>query len=429
MKRAFIALWVGLGLLSFVLSTKAIWATDLAVADPAGQSVLASSATPVPAADQPDILVFVRDGCQHCQDEEAFLAELVKTNPQLQVKYYRLENPEERQLWSDFTARIGTAKVTPLTIIGNELLIGFDTPEGAGQKIKEALDRAQKTGTVASLDSITPESLNQAAQTVTCPEDGSVPCAVPTRPSMTVQVPFIGPVNVEAYPLVVMSSVLGLIDGFNPCAMWVLVTFMIILLQVGSRRKMAIFAGVFILAEAIMYYLILTLWFKTWDFVRLDNIVTPIVGLVAIGSGLFFLWEWKKGKDECQVMDIEQRSQTRKKIKELAAGNFTFMTFVGILLLAFSVNVIEFACSIGIPQTFTKIIELNDPGWLMSQLYILLYILFYMVDDFIVFGLALYAADKILMTAKYSKWSNLIGGIIMILLGFVLIFKPTVLVF
>ena len=87
------------------------------------------------------------------------------------------------------------------------------------------------------------------------------------------------------------------------------------------------------------------------------------------------------------------------------------------------------ACSIGIPQAFTKIVELNQLSWLPTQGLMMLYILAYMIDDFIVFGLALWGAEKLQLTTKYAKWTNLIGGVLMIALGILLIFLPSVLKF
>ncbi|MFZ2201076.1 MAG: glutaredoxin, partial [Leptotrichiaceae bacterium] len=96
---------------------------------------------------------------------------------------------------------------------------------------------------------------------------------------------------------------------------------------------------------------------------------------------------------------------------------------------ALSVNVIEFACSIGIPQTFTKILQMNDLSFITRQFYNFLYIIGYMIDDFLVFGLALFSVNKLHLTSKYAKWANLFGGILMVLLGLMLMFKPTWLIF
>ena len=116
------------------------------------------------------------------------------------------------------------------------------------------------------------------------------------------------------------------------------------------------------------------------------------------------------------------------KIREIANKPFTSLTALGIIGLALSVNVIEFACSVGIPQTFTKILQINNTSFIQRQFYTFIYIIGYMIDDFIVFGLALLSVNKLQLTTKYSKWMNLFGGILMVILGLILIFKPSWLV-
>lgn len=372
-----------------------------------------------------DVIVFVRNGCIHCEDEEKFLHNLSQGRNDITTKLYRLENPQERAIWEKFTTQVNIAKVTPITVIGASYLIGFDAPETTGEEIIALVEKAKKAQITTNLDKV--KTSGMSGQSNTCDEEGLVPCS--TSPSFYISLPFVGRIDAQKYPLVFLSAALGFFDGFNPCAMWVLVTFLIILLQVGDRKKMFLFAGTFIIAEAVMYSLILTVWYKTWDFVKLDNIITPIVGAVAIAGGIFFLREWKKKELECKVTDLSHRQKTRQKIQELAIARFSVFTFLAILGIAFSVNIIEFACSIGIPQAFTKILELNQLPLLPTGAMIAIYIFFYMIDDFIVFGLALWGANKLSLTTKYSKFSNLIGGIVMIILGLILIFKPNFLLF
>ncbi|MBP9719504.1 MAG: glutaredoxin, partial [Candidatus Levybacteria bacterium] len=324
------------------------------------------------------VVVFVRAGCQHCKNEETFLKELTTKRNDIIVTFYRLENPTQRDVWDTFTTRTRTSKVTPITLIGNHYITGFDTPETTGKEILSLIEITKKTGTKTNLKSTT---LQQGSNTKTCAEDSTIPCTITNTKSYSISIPFIGTIDTQKYPLFILSILLGFIDGFNPCAMWVLVTFLIILLQIGSRKKMFLFAGIFILAEALMYTMILTVWFKTWDFVQLDAVITPLVGIVAIGGGLFFLNEYRKKETVCHVTNLQQRHSIKKRIETLAFGKFTFFTFLGILGVAFSVNIIEFACSIGIPQAFTKILELNQASPIQSATAIALYILFYMIDD------------------------------------------------
>lgn len=373
------------------------------------------------------IAVFVREGCAHCKNEETFLKNLSSEISTIETIYYRLENQEQREIWDAFTKRMNISKVTPITVIGDTYMVGFDNEKTSGNDIRRLIQKAQMSK--AQTDIQNPNLQEAGLKTSTCEENSLTPCEANPKPSYNVTLPFLGKIDAGDYPLFFLSAMLGFFDGFNPCAMWVLVTFLIILIEVGNRKKMFIFAGTFILAEAIMYTFILTAWYKTWDFVRLDTIVTPIVGLVSIIGGALFLKEWRKKELECKVTDLQKRADTKSKIQKLATDKFTIVTFFGILGIAFSVNIIEFACSIGIPQAFTKILEINALSTLQWASMIATYIFFYMVDDFIVFGLAFWGADHLGLTTKYSKLSNLIGGIVMIILGFILIFKSQLLFF
>ncbi len=101
----------------------------------------------------------------------------------------------------------------------------------------------------------------------------------------------------------------------------------------------------------------------------------------------------------------------------------------GVILLAISVNLVELVCSLGLPVIFTQVLALSDLSVRQHYAYILLYIFFFMIDDMVVFILALLTMQTKFFSTKYSRYSSLIGGIIMILVGLFLIFKPSWLMF
>ena len=386
-------------------------------------SVYANSDDKIP------VEVFKRLDCQHCRDEKNFFVELKLRRDDFEVRFHDIGKPEHYKHWRQIAELENLPKVTPITLVGNVIIQGFDSDETTGKRIEELIDKSKGKDTlnfeefVAAGGSGKVESITNG----TCDSEKGV-CEVEEE-QMLVTLPLFGVVDLQQFSLPALSLILGFIDGFNPCAMWVLVTFLIVLAQAGSRKRMWEIAGLFILAETIMYYLILNVWFTAWDFVGLDHIVTPIVGIVAIGGGIFFLHQWRVSDGTCKVTNLEQKSKTHRKINRLVNAKLTILTILGIIGLALSVNVIEFACSIGIPQAFTKILDINALDWLTRQFYMALYILMYMVDDVIVFGIALYSFEKIGLTSKYARWSHLLGGILMLILGAILIFKPDLLVF
>ena len=373
--------------------------------------------------------VFVREGCSHCADEEEFLAELQKTRDDFEVFYHDIGEEIHYGHFDTLTNLESMPKATPITLVGNTIIQGFGSAESTGVRIIEILDASRGKNTLDFPEFILAGGSGKV-ETVEggiCEDTGEV-CELPAE-KLLIDIPFFGVLDVAKYSLPTISIVLGFVDGFNPCAMWVLVTFLIVLLQIGDRRKMFQIAGLFIFAEAVMYYLILNVWFTTWDFVGFDRFVTPIVGIVAIGGAIFFLYEGIFTDGTCKVTNVEQRAKIHSKIKTLVAQPLTWITAGGVLLLAFSVNIIEFACSIGIPQAFTKILQINPLSLLGEQALMLLYTLFYMVDDFIVFAIALAGVEKLGVTHKYSRISNVVGGILMLILGGLLLFAPELLKF
>lgn len=367
--------------------------------------------------------LFWREGCGHCKREKEFLEVLKKRMPNLEIMGLNIDKPEDREVFDTFTKLYNLPKVTPVTVVGRKFIVGFDKPETTGAEIERLLETEAADLTVEEL--LTQTATREEGAGGTCSIAGpSTPCEAGLAELRYLDVPLFGKIDLVRFTLPMLSLVLGFVDGFNPCAMWVLVAFLTALAQVGSTKKMIQFAGVFILAEAIMYFLILNSWFMAFDFIKADRIVTPLVGLVAIGGGIFFLWEFWKSDPSCKVTSFEKRAKTSALIDSLARRSFTPMVIIAILGIAFSVNIVEFACSIGIPQAYTKILDINQVGLLKRELLMGIYIFFYMVDDLAVFALAVVSIEKIGLTTRYSRACNLLGGIIMLILGLFLIFAP-----
>ena len=121
------------------------------------------------------------------------------------------------------------------------------------------------------------------------------------------------------------------------------------------------------------------------------------------------------------------RSRKRKKIitkvKKIKNARNFLIALIGIIALAISVNMVELACSAGFPAVFGEVLVANDVKGVSRIIYLLLYVFFYMLDDLVVFTIAVSTLSIAGMTTKYNKIIKLIGGIIMVIMGFLLIFK------
>lgn len=372
------------------------------------------------------VFMFGRDDCGFCKAQQEFLQ-----TTDIPYEYLNVTADDNAaRLFNAVAEKHGIPKVTPLTVVGDTVLQGFNGAETTGKRIVEAHESAQY-GPIRSIEDHLVKSPKQSVeQGAGCDEFG-IECDV-SGTAYVFDLPMVGLVDLKSLSLFSLSALLGTIDGFNPCAMWVLITFLVLLSQAGSKRKMVVLAGVFVAAEAVMYNLILNVWYTTWDFVKLDEIVTPLVGFVALGGGAFFLYRWYKNRATalvCDITDLDTQARTVDKLKFIINQPLTLATVGSILLIAFSVNIIEFACSIGIPQAFTKILELNALSGFERQFYILIYTVGYMIDDFVVFGLAIWGYGKLAAHGhSFAQMSLLIGGALMLLLGALLVIDPQLLV-
>ena len=244
-------------------------------------------------------------------------------------------------------------------------------------------------------------------------------------------IPLLGKVDVKKASLPIISIVIGLVDGFNPCAMWVLLFLITMLINMKNRRRMWILGFTFILSSALVYLMFMLAYLNIAS-ALIQTWFKYIIALVALVGGAINLRSYYKEKKKdigCSVTDAKKRRKIVEKVKRILAEKSFIIALIGIIFLAFSVNLIELACSAGLPVMFTNIIAMNNVSAPFTALYFFLYLLFFMIDDIIVFSIAMITFKVTGISNKYSKYSHLIGGIIMIIIGLLMAFKTEWLMF
>ena len=160
--------------------------------------------------------------------------------------------------------------------------------------------------------------------------------------------------------------------------------------------------------------------------------VRILIAAVAIIVGFFNVKKYIEARnkdDGCDVVDNKNRKKIMKKIISITKEKSFILALLGIIVLAASVNLIEMMCSIGLPLIFTQILSLNNLGTGSYALYMFLYILFFLIDDIIVFAIAMITLKVTGISTKYSKYAHLVAGIIIILIGLLMLIKPSILMF
>jgi len=140
------------------------------------------------------------------------------------------------------------------------------------------------------------------------------------------------------------------------------------------------------------------------------------------------LW-WQGRGGGCETSEDEKRQKLFSRLKRVVYEEKLWLAIGGIAVLAFGVNLFELMCSAGLPAVFTSVLSLNNlPTW-QYYLYILGYILLYMLDDFIIFVIAMITLKATGISSKYANWARLIGGVVMLYIGYAMLFHPENLAF
>ena len=231
--------------------------------------------------------------------------------------------------------------------------------------------------------------------------------------------------------LITAAALIGLIDGFNPCAMWILLFLISVLIGMKDRKRMWILGLSFLITSALVYMVIMLSWISIA--VKMTSVIwiRNIIAIIALIGGIINLRSFYKERKEsgCQVVDEKKRKKIFTKIKKFTHEKNFILALVGVIGLAISVNLVELACSAGLPIVFSELLVLNKTSEFMKFMYTLVYIFFFLIDDLVVFFIAMFTMKVTGISTKYNKFSHLLGGIIMILIGILLLLRPEWLMF
>lgn len=380
-----------------------------------------------------NIYLFWGDGCPHCKAEEKFFNEYLKDKTNIKLYKYEVWNSaKNREYLKDVQDKLNNkSSGVPYTIIGKNVVVGF-SEESTEKTIKKYIDTAlndkQYKDYVGDIVGVktkynTTESLNDSTKSQKI---------ISTEEKVEeIDVPVLGKINPKTVSLPLLTIVLGFVDGFNPCAMWILLFLITMLFNMKNRKKMFILGMIFILTSGLVYLAFMLTWLNLAFFINSLIYIRLLIAMVAIIVGIWNLVKYSNSilkKDEgCDVVSNQDRKKIMDKIKNIVSEKKFILAVFGIMALAASVNIIELMCSIGIPLIFTQILSLNNLSSVQYGLYMLLYILFFLIDDIVVFMIAMFTSKITAISTKYTKYSHLISGILMLIIGVLLILKPELL--
>lgn len=371
-----------------------------------------------------NIYLFYGAECPHCEEEMKYLNNLLDKTDYKDVKLHKYEvwhNSENKEKLSKVAELLNVeAKGVPYLVIGTNVLNGYSSD--LKDEIKSLIDfYHHKTYQDPAGDYLL--GINTKKYDYLHKDNNS----------NDYKVPVLGKINAKSTSLLLVSIIMGAVDGFNPCAMWILIFLLSLLISTKDRKKMWILGLTFIFTSGIIYLLFMLSWLNIAKHTTEIVFIRYLIGVFALIFGSINLYRFIKQMKEknvgCDVTDNKDRKKIMQRIRKAIGENKLLLSIVGIILLAVSVNLVELLCSLGLPVMYTEILGLNNLSAFEYGFYMFIYILFFLIDDIIIFAIAMKTLKVKGISNKYMKYSHLIGGIIMLIIGILMLLKPSWLLF
>jgi glutaredoxin len=399
--------------------------------------ILALTLTGVPAETAPStadrervsVTLFYTLGCPHCTKARRFLSALAQREPRVRLQSFELtENERIERAFTTLSREHGNDPPgVPMIIAGESVFIGYGDDTTSGAKIEEAVRscfertcRDPAASLLAQQGLLDEKSAAPLEQT---------PAGVHRPPvPESVSLPGLGDVSLKGLSLPLLTVVLAAIDGFNPCAMWVLVFLIGLLIGMRDPFRMWLYGSVFLLTSGAVYFVFLAAWLNAFLLIGALPAVRTGVGIFALIAGAWYLSEfWRNPEAACKVTSPGSRAKMMDRLGAAVAEPSRVLALLSIMGLAVAVNMIELLCSAGVPAVYTQILAMSELSTWGYYAYLMLYIVIFMLDDALIFVLAMVTLRQTGLMGTYARYSHLIGGIVLLGIGAALIMRPELL--
>jgi hypothetical protein len=298
----------------------------------------------------------------------------------------------------------------PAFFVGGQLILGYSEEASTDKMIRGAL-RGQAVGPAAS-----------GAEATSCALQEGSSCRMEVPPNAFEVTMFGRTISLDDVGLPAFTVAMGLLDGLNPCSMWVLILMISLLSTLNDRKRMLAIAGTFVLVEGIAYFVFMAAWLNLFLLIGLSRASQLVIAAIAIIAGLINMKDfWAPGFGVSLSISDKSKPGIYARIRAILQAKSLAAAIVGVIILALLVQVVEFLCTSGFPALFTRILTLRQLDTASYYGYLLLYNLAYMFDDVVVLAIGVTTLSHRRLQEKEGRWLKLISGVVMVGLGVYLI--------
>ncbi|MCW8964714.1 MAG: hypothetical protein OQL16_13035 [Gammaproteobacteria bacterium] len=335
--------------------------------------------------------------CPHCQNARAFIDPLPRQYPWIDLHSYNvIENRDHLRRFESLAMSMGQdAQSVPAMFICGQMFTGWDHPGGMGRILLELAEQCRTGNTQQPVETA---SLN---------------------------VPWLGEVVATDYSLPLFTVIIAGLDAFNPCAFFVLLFLLSLLVHARSRLRMLLIGGTFVLVSGAVYFVFMAAWLNLFLIVGGLKWVTLIAGLVAITIGLFGVKDFFMFlKGPTFSISDKHKPQLYERMRKLLSVDSMPTLMVSTFILALVANSYELLCTAGFPMVYTRTLTLHQLDEMSYYLYLVLYNVVYVIPLAVIVLVFTVSLGARKLTANEGRLLKLLSGLMMLGLGVVLLLDP-----
>jgi MFS family permease len=324
------------------------------------------------------------------------------------------------------------------------LTTGYADAATSGEAIRENLLRcygqisAYTQATVATTTVAAPNASGAVA--ATDPEIAAAPIAhqaapieaetekgldLPAATIPSVTLPWFGRINVQALSLPLLTVVIAGLDAFNPCAFFVLMFLLSLMVHGGSRRRMLLIGGVFVFFSGLLYFVFMAAWLNLFLLLGALRWITVVAGIVAVFFALINIKDYFWFKQGVSLsIPARAKPQLYQRTRQLLRAERLPTVLLGTTLLALAANAYELLCTSGFPMIYTRTLTLNALTPAAYYLYLALYNLIYVIPLLVIVVIFAVKFGSRKLKEEEGRTLKLLSGLMMLLLGVLLIVAP-----
>ncbi|MCD6115249.1 hypothetical protein J7J74_03140 [bacterium] len=245
----------------------------------------------------------------------------------------------------------------------------------------------------------------------------------------TVQLPIVGKIETKKFSLPILTFLIALADGFNPCAFFVLTFLLAALIGLaGARRRILLVGGVFIFFSALFYFLFMAVLLNVFQLGGKITILTIIAGLIAVFAGLINIKDYfffQKGIS--LTLPKSHKEKFIQRVKNLSLAKSTWALIGATSIIAATVNIYELLCTFGFPMVYTRVLTLRNLPPIQYYLYLIFYNLVYVIPLAVIVLIFAVTLGKRTFSQLWVRRLKLVSGFMILFLGLILMIKPKLL--